>query len=175
LQIRKWRLPLVTLVQLAIMDYLDILVKLRKIIRSINLESKKIEKAHGISIPQLLCLQYLSEKPDYQASASQIKEFIKLNASTISGILSRLEAKGLVAKLPNKGDRRVTNITLTAKGADLLKASPTTLQEKLANQLSRLSENQIKELHNNIDLLVKIMGAEQIDASPLITIEDVIP
>lgn len=157
------------------MNYLDILVKLRKIIRSINLESKKIEKAHGISIPQLLCLQYLSEKPDYQASASQIKDFIKLNASTISGILSRLEAKGLVAKLPNKGDRRVTNITLTAKGADLLKASPTTLQEKLAQQLSSLSEKQIKELHHNIDLLVQIMGAEQIDASPLITIEDVIP
>ena len=44
------------------MQYIEILVKLRKIIRSINLESKKIEKKFGISIPQLMCLQFLSEQ-----------------------------------------------------------------------------------------------------------------
>lgn len=71
------------------MQYLEILVKLRKIIRSINLESKKIQKEFGISIPQLLVLQYLSEQADYKASGKDIKSYINLNASTVSGIVHR--------------------------------------------------------------------------------------
>ena len=82
------------------MQYLEILVKLRKVIRSINLESKKIEKEFGISIPQLLVLKFLSEQKDYKASSKDIKTYINLNASTVSGIIVRLEDKGLVARLP---------------------------------------------------------------------------
>lgn len=155
------------------MTYIEILVKLRKIIRSINLESKKIEKKHGISIPQLMCLQFLSEQTDYKSTSSQIKTFLMLNASTVSGIISRLESKGLLAKLPNHSDRRTTNITLTAKGADLIRETPTTLQEKLSQRLSNLSNEQIEELNKNIDLLVRIMDAEDLDAAPVITIQEI--
>jgi len=155
------------------MTYLEILVKLRKIIRSINLESKKIEKQHGISIPQLLCLQYLSEQEDYKSTASSIKGYLKLNPSTVTGIINRLESKGMVARLPNPGDKRMAFITLTAKGADTLKASPTTLQEKLAGRLSKLSTEEIKELGRNINLLVQLMDAEGIDASPIVTTQEI--
>jgi DNA-binding MarR family transcriptional regulator len=154
------------------MQYLEILVKLRKIIRSINLESKKIEKQFGISIPQLLCLQYLSEQEDYKTTASKLKEYLKLNASTVSGILTRLETKSLVARLPNPQDRRATFITLTAKGADLLKDPPTTLQEKLSVRLSKLAPEKINTLNENIDLLVQLMEAEDLDASPIITVKE---
>lgn len=153
------------------MNYLEILIKLRKIIRSINLESKRIEKSFGISIPQLLVLEYLSKQVDYKSSAAQIKEYLKLNASTVSGIISRLELKGLVAKLPHLADRRSSILTLTAKGADILRSSPTTLQEKLSKRLEKLSDKQIQELDKNIDLLVNLMDAEDIDASPVITSE----
>lgn len=154
------------------MQYIEILVKLRKIIRSINLESKKIEKKFGVSIPQLMCLQFLSEQEDYQTTASKIKDYLMLNASTVSGILKRLEGRGLIARLPNPKDRRATFITLTAKGADLLKEPPTTLQEKLTVRLQRLTAGQIAALDENIDLLVRIMDAEDLDASPIITINE---
>ena len=154
------------------MQYIDILVKLRKIIRSINLESKKIEKRFGVSIPQLMCLQFLSEQEDYKTTASKIKDYLMLNASTVTGILKRLEGRGLIAKLPNTKDRRATFITLTAKGADLLKEPPTTLQEKLTARPQRLTPAQISALDENIDLLVQIMDAEDLDASPIITINE---
>ena len=150
------------------MNYLDILVKLRKVIRSINLESKKIEKKYGISIPQLLVLQFLSKQDDFKAKSSTIKSFIHLNASTVSGIIRRLEGKGLVARLPAPQDRRASFITLTAMGARLLEESPTTLQEKLSTRLSKLDEAQKRELYNSIDLLVELMEAADVDASPLV-------
>lgn len=151
------------------MKYLDILIKLRKIIRSINLESKKIEKQLGISIPQLLVLQFLSEQEDYRAPASRIKAHINLNASTVSGIIKRLEIKGLVARSPKPDDRRASYVTLTAKAAELLKQSPVTLQEKMSERLRQLDDKQIEALDSNIDLLISIMDAGSIDAAPLIT------
>ncbi len=150
------------------MNYLSILVTIRTVVRSIHLESKRIEKEYGISIPQLLVLQYLSEQDDYRAPASRIKDFLNLNASTISGIISRLEQKGLVARLPKPDDRRASYITLTAKGADLLRTSPVTLQENLEKRLSQLDDERVKELERNIDLLVSLLGADDIDASPVI-------
>ena len=77
------------------MTFIDILIKLRKIVRSVNLESKRVEKEQGVSIPQLLCLQFLAEQEDYKTNAVKLKAFLNLNASTISGILRRLEKKGL--------------------------------------------------------------------------------
>lgn len=154
------------------MQYLEILVKLRKIIRSINLESKKIQKDFGISIPQLLVLQFLSKQTDYRASGKDIKTYINLNASTVTGIVHRLEDNGLVARLPNTEDKRAMFVTLTAKGAELLKTSPTTLQEKMSKRLQKLSAKQIKELNASIEVLTLLMDAEDVDAAPLITLND---
>lgn len=156
------------------MKYLEILIKLRKIIRSINLESKKIEKQFGISIPQLLVLQYLSDQEDYAATAKAIKEHIMLNASTVSGIVQRLEDKRLIAKIPSKHDKRSVKIILSALGAKLLEQSPTTLQEKLSRRLMNLSQKQIAELDANIELLTQIMDVDDVDAAPLITADDLI-
>ncbi|MFT5248835.1 MAG: DNA-binding MarR family transcriptional regulator [bacterium] len=155
------------------MKYIEILVKLRKIIRSINLESKKIEKEFGISIPQLLVLKYLSDQNDYRAFAKDIKGYINLNASTVSGIISRLESKNLVYKMTKPNDKRATYIILTAKGADLLHKSPPTLQEKLSQRLKKLTTEQIEELDRNIELLTLILNVEDMDAAPLLTIEEI--
>ena len=154
------------------MEYLEVLVKLRKVIRSINLESKKIEKEFHVSIPQLLILQYLSKQDSKQASSKDIKGYINLNASTVSGIIVRLEDKGLVARLPNCEDRRVAYIKLTDKGSNLLVESPTTLQEKLSKRLKKLSQEEIDALNHNIELLTKLLDASDIDAAPLITDAD---
>ena len=155
------------------MKYIEILVKLRKIIRSINLESKKIEKELGISIPQLLVLKYLSDQNDYRAFAKDIKGYINLNASTVSGIISRLGSKGLIAKMPKPNDKRATYIILTAKGADVLHKSPPTFQEKVSKRLKKLTQEQIEELDRNIELLTLIMDVEDMDAAPLLTIDEI--
>jgi DNA-binding MarR family transcriptional regulator len=150
-------------------NYLEILVKLRKIIRSINLESKRIEKQFGISIPQLLCLQFLSDQRDFRAPSKDIKDYMNLNASTITGIIKRLEQKGLVARLPEPKDKRISLITLTAKGAELLKDSPVTLQEKMSKRLLGLEDKALEQLDDSIQLLVRLLDAESMDAGPLIT------
>jgi len=156
------------------MTFIDILIKLRKIVRSVNLESKRVEKEQGVSIPQLLCLQFLAEQEDYKTNAVKLKAFLNLNASTISGILRRLEKKGLVAKLPKALDKRVTLISLTASGMKLLQSAPITFQQKLSEKLQALPPEKLQTIIDGIDILTNIMDVDEVDASPIITSEEYI-
>lgn len=154
------------------MEYTEILINIRKIIRSINLESKRIEREFGISIPQYLCLNFLATTETYRATATEIGLHLNLNASTVTGIVSRLEKKGYVARLINPEDKRSSFIYLTALGDKIIKTIPNLLQDKLTLRLQELKSQELKQLENSLDLLVKFMGVEDLDASPLLTPEE---
>ena len=108
---------------------------IRKIIRSVDIDSKRIEKEFGVSIPQLLTLQFLDTQEDFKATSTQVKNHLELNASTVTGIINRLLSKGLIVKTPNPNDGRGYFIVLTAKGSHLLKKSPVTLQEPVSKKI----------------------------------------
>lgn len=146
------------------MDSTEIIIKIRKIVRSINLESKKIEKEYGVSIPQVLCLNYLHEQPNFQAGQGEIKKFLNLNASTVSGIINRLELKGLIARLPKSGDKRIVTIVLTKQGDLLLGKIPALLHDKLAEKLEKLNPDRIIEVQNSLELLVDLLDIDDLEA-----------
>ena len=154
------------------MEYTEILINIRKIIRSINLESKSIEREFGISIPQYLCLNFLRKSETYRATATEIGLHLNLNASTVTGIVSRLEKKGYVARLLNPEDKRSSFIYLTALGEKIIKTIPNLLQDKLTLKLQELQPEELQQLQNSLALLVKFMGVEDLDASPLLTPEE---
>ena len=54
------------------------MISIRKIVRAINLESKRIEKDYGLSIPQLLTLKFLEEKVEYKSTMKEIKEHLSI-------------------------------------------------------------------------------------------------
>lgn len=151
----------------------SILIKIRKIVRSINLESKKIQSEYGISIPQLLLLGYLNESPGFQRSAKEASTFLELNPSTMTGIIDRMEKKGFIARLPKMSeDKRSTIITLTSKGSKLYNAAPSLLQERLSDKLGALSKDKIIIINQALDTIIQALEIDNIDASPLLTIED---
>lgn len=154
------------------MDTTEILIKIRKIVRSINLESKKIQKEYGVSIPQVLCLNFLFHSPNYQSTQGEIRKFLNLNSSTVSGIINRLEKKGYLARLPKFGDKRVVNIALTSSGDKLLAQLPSLLHEQLSKKLQKLDENVIKNIESSLDTLIDLLDIQNIHALPLLTIED---
>lgn len=151
------------------MDTTEILIKIRKIVRSVDIESKKIQKEHGVSIPQVLCLNFLHDSNNYQATQGEIRKFLNLNSSTVSGIINRLEKKGYLARLPKTGDRRVVNIALTSAGDKLLDTIPSLLHEQLSEKLLQLDGDKLKKLEEGLETLVAILEIEKVNASPLLT------
>ena len=154
------------------MDTTEVLIKIRKIFRSINLESKKIQKEYGVSIPQVLCLNYLKSSPDFHATQGDIRKFLNLNSSTASGIIDRLEIKGLVARLPRQGDKRVVNIILTSKGAQILEQIPPILHVQLSQKLSRLPAEKLANIQESLETLINLLNIDDLEASPLLSIDE---
>ncbi len=156
------------------MDTTEILIKIRKIIRSINLESKKIQKEYGVSIPQVLCLNFLQNSPNYQSTQGDIRKFLNLNSSTVSGIIDRLEKKGYVARLPKFGDKRVVNIALTSDGDKLLMKIPALLQDKLSTKLDKLDTPELVILEKGLDTLINLLQIQELEAAPFLSVDDFI-
>lgn len=154
------------------MNYTEIIIKIRQIVRSIHLESKKVQSDFGVSIPQVLCLEFLKQSPNYQASQKDIRDHLKLNSSTVTGIISRLESKNLLARLPKTGDKRVTYITLTSQGDELLKQTPDLLQQRLALKLSKLTASELIQINDSLDLLTRMLNIQDVDASPMLTADE---
>lgn len=153
------------------MDTTEILIKIRKIVRSVDIESKKIEKEYGVSIPQVLCLNFLHDSHNYQSTQGEIRKFLSLNSSTVSGIINRLEKKGYLARLPKSGDKRVVNIALTSAGDKLLSTIPSLLHEQLSEKLQKLDDSKLRKVEESLDTLVTLLEIEQIEASPMITLD----
>lgn len=153
-----------------VMDTKEILIQIRKIVRSVDIESKKIQKEYGVSIPQVLCLSFLSESPNYQSTQGEIKKSLNLNSSTVSGIVNRLEIKGLLARLPKSGDKRVVNIALTSAGDELLSTMPSLLHEQLSKKLNKLEDSELEKVEESLNTLVKLLDIEKVVASPMITL-----
>ena len=138
----------------------------------LTLNQKKIQKEHGVSIPQILCLSYLHASPNFQSTQGEIRQFLNLNSSTTSGIIDRLELKGLLARLPKQGDKRVVSIVLTSKGASLLNNVPALLHEQLSERLKALPENKLYQIQESLNTLVSLLNIGEIEAAPMLTIEE---
>lgn len=153
-------------------DYPEILMKVRKIVRSINLESKKIQKQYGVSIPQILCLNYIKNSKKYQTTQKEIRKFLNLNSSTVTGIIYRLEKHGYIARLPKFADKRVTYIALTARGKELLERIPPLLHEQLSSKIGKLPPEKVSAIESSLDELISLLNIEHVDASPVLTYEE---
>ena len=103
-------------------------------------------------------------------AAAAIARHIHVSASTMVGILDRLESKSLVQRQRDTSDRRKVYVSATDAGLSLVAQAPYPLQYSLQNALRRLSERQQKQTATSLERLVRLLGAEDIEAAPVLKI-----
>jgi len=133
----------------------EIVYSIRRLMQAGELYTKELNKIYNVSSAQLNCLLSLYESGPL--SPSQVAKQILVNSSTVTGIIDRLEQKGLVRRLRISQDRRVITIELTKNGKVLAENAPPPVQQKIIDGLNKLSEDQIDQtaaiLHNLTDML----------------------
>ncbi len=77
---------------------------------------------------------------------SEIGEKMMVTVSNLTGIVDRLEEKGLVARERDNHDRRVVRVTLTEKGVKSYKSTIPLFEKSISEVFSPLSKSQQKEL-----------------------------
>ena len=70
-----------------------------------------------LSPPQVMALRQLD--PDEPKPMSELAAALRCDNSNVTGIVDRLEDRGLVERRPGERDRRVKMLTITERGLDV--------------------------------------------------------
>jgi len=89
----------------------------------------------GVTAVQGVVLNFLSEEDEI--TSRQLGERTKLDSATLTGILDRLEAMGLIERRPHPADRRAISICLTKNGKKVAGDVRRTIQTANRELLSR--------------------------------------
>lgn len=148
-------------------DYdLKILQSLRKIIRSVDLHSRKLSMQHDITTPQLITLLAIIQNGS--STIASISKYVHLSPSTLVGIIDRLEAKKYVIRQRSDKDRRQVMISATKEGKVFSKKAPSPLQETLAKELKKLTDLEQATISLSLERVVELIEAKEIDAAPIL-------
>lgn len=151
--------------------YEELLVAIRRVIRAIDLRSKKLSKEVGITGPQLLVLQALSSQPGI--TAKQLSEIVNLSQATVTSILDRLEDKLLISRMRSEEDRRRVFLCLTEKGKSTLDDSPKAMEDAFIEKFNCLDDWEQSLLLSSVQRVASMMDANKLDAAPILNISEV--
>lgn len=143
---------------------------MRRVIRAVDLYSRKLIAQHGLSSPQLLCLRRLAEQGPLPTGS--LAKAVSLSPATVSGILDRLESRGLVLRERQIEDKRRVVVRLTAAGEAAARQAPPSLQENFLFKLRALPANRQVEIDRTLKQIVAMMSAEDLDAAPILSSGD---
>mgnify|MGYP003625391057 CR=1 FL=1 len=146
----------------------DVLVSLRRIIRATDLQSKRILKASGLTIPQVMVLRAIDALGD--VTVKRISDAVSLSQATVTTILNRLQDKGLIERVRGQADKRVVNARLTTVGCEVLADAPPLLHEQFIDRFESLADWEKTQILSALQRVATMMDAEHIDAAPLLDI-----
>ena len=144
----------------------QIVAAIRRIMRAVDLHSRRLAEEHGLTGPQLATLQAAANLGE--SSTGALARAVHLSGPTVTGILDRLTKRGLVDRTRNGQDRRSVTVRLTSDGEDVLAAAPSLLQDQFRQELTRLEEWEQTTILATLQRIAAMMDAESLDASPLL-------
>jgi len=104
--------------------------------------SKRMEADIGITGPQRLVLRVVGQFPDLSAGA--LAHIVRLHPSTITGILHRLVARGLLERKRDPGDKRRARLRLKAPALAYTRTSPGTVEAAVTQALNHAGASNVR-------------------------------
>ncbi|MGD2217958.1 MAG: MarR family winged helix-turn-helix transcriptional regulator [Gemmatimonadales bacterium] len=133
----------------------QVLAALRRIMRAMDLHSHYLAHRHGLTGPQLVVLREIARLGE--ASAGQLARTVSLSQPTLTGILDRLERKGLVRRRRDSRDKRRVLVGVTRAGTRCLLAPPPLFQESFLEQFNRLQDWEQALIISSLQRVVAMM------------------
>lgn len=131
---------------------------MRRIARAIEMHSRQIDRALGLTLPQhvvLACVRDLGE-----VTSRAISEEADVSPATVVGILDKLEAKGLIERYRSTKDRRIVHTRLTGKGLETLQRAPAPLGDRFTRRFLALDAESRRNVLDAFERVADMAGPE---------------
>jgi DNA-binding MarR family transcriptional regulator len=123
-----------------VLDFMRVLWSLDHALQS---ASKRMEAKLGITGPQRLVVRLLGKRPGI--SAGELAALLQVHPSTLTGVLQRLTARGLVERKQDPEDSRRAILSLSEKGRVLDSRRSGTVEQGVRQALQRISPRSLHE------------------------------
>lgn len=111
---------------------------MRRLQQAGEMHAKRVARHGGLIPMQLLILRVLADETRLTASA--LSRRVSLTAATLSGLLDRLEERGLLQRQRDGQDRRRQWLVLAEAGRVLLEEAPPLLPPEFRERFAALPE-----------------------------------
>jgi len=144
----------------------QVIAALRRIVRAIDLHSHQLVERFGVTGPQLIALKELSRLGTVPVGV--LARAVQVSHPTMTGVLDRLERRGLVRRAEDTRDRRRVVVAVTPAGLELLAEAPSPLQERFRSALARIEEWERTQMLATLQRIATMMDAGDLEAAPVL-------
>lgn len=142
------------------------LIALRRILRATELFARDLAAGAGLTAAQLRVLQLVAE--DGFATATRISQRMRVTQATVTSLVDKLVARGMVKREKSQVDRRQVNIVITEAGQATLDAAPDPLQQRYVRAFQAMEDWEQSMIVAALQRVATMLDAEELDASPVL-------
>ena len=136
---------------------------LRRVVRALRVSTHASERDLGVSAAQLFVLRQLALAP--RQSIGELAMRTRTSQGSVSEVVSRLVARGLVERHTAESDRRRAELSPTPDGRAVLARASETIQERLLASLARMSDEQRRGLADGMEAWLGGAGLGEVPAT----------
>ncbi|MBN2238742.1 MAG: MarR family transcriptional regulator [Dehalococcoidales bacterium] len=139
-------------------DLLSIPPRVFRIVRNKLVRTTLTDIGAEITPHQFEIIRLLMEEGTMHVA--EIGHRLEIAKAQMTKLIDRLEETGIIERVPDESDRRVTNIALTHSGIQLLEEHRRIIENAASETMSVLTDEELKDLYNSLrtlrDILVKL-------------------
>jgi DNA-binding MarR family transcriptional regulator len=142
----------------------QIVIALRRISQAIDVWSRHLLHDYGLTSPQLATLREILAGKNVSPVA--LATALHLSQPTVTGILGRLEQRGMIRRERSSTDHRSVLALVTEQGRELAAKAPPLLRDRFRHELANLNAAQQSEILAVLQRVAVMMQAPEVADGP---------
>lgn len=139
-------------------ETLQFMQRMWDFVHALDVRSKRMMSTIGVTGPQRLVIRLVGQQPGQ--TASEIASMLGKHPSTLTGVLARLEDRGLLVRESDPEDRRRARFKLTVAGKKVDRERRGTVEAATRRALARVDAADIDKTLELVALLVEELERE---------------
>lgn len=148
------------------------LTAMRKILRSTELNSKRLMRETGLTPSQLIFMQLLDD--EREQTAGFIAASMGITQATTTALLQKLEANGMIQRRKGESDRRQVWLSLTEAGKKALIIAPDGVHALFHEQFTALADWEQSMLIASLERVAAMLGNHDKDVAAVLDSSEVL-
>lgn len=135
---------------------IEVIEQFRDVMHTLKRYVESQCKKGDLTAPQGMLIGLLESKGNMKIS--QLSERLGLSNSTVSGMVDRLEKRGIVARKRSDSDRRIVYVELTPEFEENAHTFMKSMEKKLASVMGRATDEDLNKALEGLKIIENLLN-----------------